>query len=379
MYAHRYAMSIEVLMRCALRPALLLLAACAAEADALPYGASAAACAECHEGHAAEWGTSAHAASAASPVFVAMLPEVETNWGASARDTCVGCHAPEHGDDEAVVTCVSCHAAVGNHAERDGRLAVDLTAPLAGPLGAGAIATDAHTSAPRGLLTDATLCGTCHEVTGPELLQEGTLSEHGSSPAAAEGFACVDCHAPPTAARALTADTPVRPSRDHRFVGFDPPWGADADTAAAAAAETQALLSRALSLAIETRVGAREAVVTNIAGGHSVPTGVSFLRDLWLDVEVDGVALVEPLLRIGDQPLADSAPVALLTDADQVRAGSLAAGESIRVVLPAGELVLRLRARAVRPEVLAALGLEDLATELPVHELAVVAEAAAPR
>lgn len=345
--------------RQALAASLLAVAACDPGVDALPYGSAAEACATCHVDHAAEWGASGHAQSTSSPVFQALLPAVEDAWGGLARETCEGCHAPRHGDD-ITIGCVSCHGAVGNHAERDGALAIDLAAPLSGPLGVDAVPTDAHSSTQRGFLQSESLCGTCHEVTGPELLVEETLTEHRASPFAGEG--CVDCHAP-RIERPLTADTPARGSRDHAFVGFDPPWDDTADPLAAEA--TRALLAEALTL----RLDGDELVVTNAAAGHAVPTGVSFLRDLWVEVEVDGATVT--LLRIGDQPLRDGDPVALLTDADTVRAGSLAAGEELRVTLPADTRVARLRGRAVRGEVLDALGLSDLA--LPVHEIAEVA------
>ena len=102
---------------------MLVLAACAPARAALPHGANADACGTCHETQHAAWSTSAHATSGTSPVFVAMLPEVERAWGSTARERCVDCHAPAHGGDDGI-GCVSCHAAVGNTAERDGLLRI---------------------------------------------------------------------------------------------------------------------------------------------------------------------------------------------------------------------------------------------------------------
>jgi len=339
--------------------------------EALPFGARAEDCASCHADHAAEWRTSPHARAAASPVFAAMLPVVESAWGVVARQRCEGCHAPGHGGDEGI-GCVSCHAAVGNQAERDGLLDVELAAPLAGPLGQMGIATDAHRSSPRTLLTNESLCGTCHEITGPGLLREPTLSEYRASPEAAAGMTCIDCHAPPVDDRRLTAETPKRRSRSHAFVGFDPPWGAPPADAAAAAAATRELLASALALRIETRPdGTREVVVENVGAGHRVPTGAAFLRDLWVDLELDGAAASAPILRIGDQPTREGRPVALLTDADAVTVGSLGSGETVRATLPpATRVIARLRGRAVRSTVLEALGIVELAAQLPTHEIA---------
>ena len=346
---------------------------CGAPSDALPFGAESDACGSCHAELYAEWAGSPHARSAESPVFQALLPEVEAAWGALARDTCEGCHAPVDAPD-AAVGCVMCHAAVGNHAVRDGAVAIDLEAPLAGPLGAASAETAAHGSVARGYLTDSASCGTCHEVSGPGLFVEHTFAEFTASPAAASGKTCLDCHAPVVGPRPSTDATPSRTSRDHRYVGVDPPWGADAPTAAAAAAATLALYREALTLRVE-RVGeAREVVVTNVGAAHAVPTGVSFLRDVWVDLTVDGVAQVDPVLRLGADPLRDGVPVALPTDADAMRSTSLVPGESARARLPAGALVVTLRARAIEPAILVRLGLDDLVDEQPTHDIATVVD-----
>jgi hypothetical protein len=340
---------------------LLSLFACEA-GSALPFGSTAADCAACHPEEADAWARSRHAQAAASPVFAAMLPEVEASWGSFARSTCETCHAPGFGVDDGI-GCVACHAAVGNHGARDGRLAVDLDAPLSGPLGLAAGA--AHTSVPRGLLTDDTLCATCHTVTGPGLLAEDTEGEIRISPEA--DATCVGCHAPAVDDGPLTPGTPARPRHDHRYVGVDPPWELD-PTDAEAAAASEALLARALTMRVDAAVG-RTLVVTNTGAGHRVPTGVSFLRDVWVDVD-DGAAETT-VLRLGDQPTHGGVPVPLLVDADAVQRGSLASGESATAALPAaGPLVLHLRARALRLDVLTALGLDDLAALQPVHELA---------
>lgn len=348
---------------------LLAALGCAAPVGALPHGADSEACGACHSGLHAEWAGSAHARSAESPVFLALLPEIEAAWGELARQRCEGCHAPVDAP-EAAIGCVMCHAAVGNHAERDGALAIDLEAPLAGPLGAAAAETTAHRSVQRGFLTESAACGTCHEVSGPELFVEHTFGEFQASPAAASGETCLDCHAPAVEDRPSTDGTPARPSRDHRFVGVDPPWGADDAEAAAAAEATLALYRTALDLRIERAGGAREVVVTNVGAGHAVPTGVAFLRDVWVEVEVDGVTRAEPVLRLGAQPERDGVAVVLPTDADSVRSMSLDPGESARAALPDGAAVVRLRARAIKPAVLTEIGLGELASDQPIHEIA---------
>jgi len=358
------------------RLAAASLALCAAgcigqQGAPLPFGARAEDCGSCHVTERAEWSSSRHADSAGSPVLQAMLPAVEAAWGTFARTRCQGCHAPGHGGDDGI-GCTACHAAIGNHAERDGMLAVDETMPMAGPW-ADTEPTPAHASRSGAFLATDGLCGTCHEVTGPGLLVEPTLTEFRASPQAAIGQSCIDCHMPvDEAPRPVTADgTRERPVRSHRFVGFDPPWGAPPDEAARAAARTRTLLAAALVLSTEAREGAIDVSVENQGAGHSVPTGASFLRDLWVDLERDGVLVSERVLTIGDRPTHAGEPVALLTQADDVVHGSLAPGQAAHALVPVdGPVDVVLRGRALRADVLETLGLGARADELPIHEIA---------
>jgi len=310
-----------------------LLLACAPP-EGLPLGSTAADCAACHPDHAAEWRGSAHAVGG-SHAFDAWLPEVEAAWGGFAADRCVGCHRPGFGGDEGV-GCVACHAAVGNHGEADGALAVDLSAPLSGPFGATAAPTVAHSSTPRELLGSDSLCGTCHEVTGPGLLHETTLSEH----RAAGGEGCVECHAPRVVDRPLVPGGAPRPSRDHRF-GLE-----------------DGLYGEALALTVEPRGEERVLVLRAEGATHDVPTGAAFVRRWRVELAVEAAASTT-ILSLGDDPLWAGAPVALVTDADEVRPGRLGAGEEVEWGLPAqGAVEARVWVEAVRTEVADALGVE---------------------
>jgi hypothetical protein len=338
---------------------LIWFVACAPGPEALPFGTSADACAECHPDHAEAWAGSAHATSGTSPVFTALLPEVEATWGSRAREACEGCHMPEHGDDVGI-GCVSCHAAVGNHGTSDGRLAVDLDAPLSGPLGDAAMPTAAHGSTSRTLLTDATLCGTCHEVTGPALFVETTYTEHLEHN---DGNRCVDCHATPIADGPWVDGGAPRRRTDHSFVGLNSPSNLSG---------METLLRSSLRLTVEpSEDGGRDAVVTHVGSGHGIPTGVSFLRDLWLEADVDGVPT--RLLTLGSTATRHDAPVALLTEADAVTDHRLLPGAGLRAAIPTdAPTTLRLRARAYRSDLLQALDLAALEQTLPTYEIAQV-------
>jgi hypothetical protein len=344
--------------------------------------AHATACGSCHTAQAAAWSGSRHANSIGSPVFQALLPKVADAWGDDARVRCISCHSPKHGGDDGI-GCVSCHAASGNAGEGDGKLLVDLTAPVSGPFD-DATPTPAHGSRRYDLLESPVLCGTCHQVSGPGLLVEPTLSEFRASPAAAGGRTCASCHMPSIdPAPIATGEDGLRARVSHGFVGIDPPWGAKLDVRARAAKDSAELLSSALRMAATASADHGVDVTLTNDAGHAVPTGVAFLRRIWVDAvftDAAGKVLATgAVLTLGAVPTKDGAPVALITDADNVTPNALAPATSsgVHVPPPAGmpapvSVEVRLHARAVAPETLAALGLSERANEVPTHDLGAV-------
>jgi hypothetical protein len=173
----------------------------------------------------------------------------------------------------------------------------------------------------------------------------------------------------------------LRARVDHGFVGVDPPWGASPDVRAQSAKASAALLSSALVMdAIEGADHGVDVTLTNDAG-HAVPTGVAFLRGIWVDAvytDSSGKSLrTGAVLTLGAMPTKNGAPVALITDADAVNPNVLAPGasQSVHVPPPPGmaapvSVVVRLHARAIDPDALTALGLSDRADEVPTHDLA---------
>lgn len=363
--------------RVAAAACLVCLAGCGASEGALPLGAHADDCGACHSAIHAEWSASRHAASTTSPLFVALLPRVAEAWGAVARDRCVVCHAPGHGGDEGI-GCVTCHAAVGNRGEQNGALVVDLDAPIAGPF-ADAEATLAHRTATRSFLDSSVLCGTCHEVRGPGLFDEPTLSEYRGSAQAASGTSCVDCHMPALDPAPIADGAPrSRARREHRFVGIDPAWGATPEAQARAADDARDLLGAALELSVrQSDPTHAELVLANVGAGHDVPTGAAFLRDIWVDVRVidarGHVFELPRVIELGARMLSGEREVALPTEADRIVPRGIAPGDrrTALVELPAGatapmHVAATVRARAVRPDTLASLGLPAL----PLLEIA---------
>lgn len=359
--------------------AAVALAASGCDRDHNAYHLEAGDCASCHAEQVEQWTSSPHAVGASSPVFEAYTERVAQSWGQPAADQCQSCHAPSHTAD-ASVTCVTCHAAVGNRGISNGQLVLNLTAPMAGPI----TVTDTpatgspHGHRPSGFLASSDLCGTCHEVTAPRLLDEPTYSQFEASPQAARGDTCMTCHMPelaPGKVSRLSKKDRIR--RDHRFQGVDPLWD-DLDNA-----DHWERVRALLDEALELRIVGHRVEVENVGAGHDVPTGMATLRDIWVDITVvapDGQVLVtlDRTIVLGDQPYRGAEPVALLTDADRVEHGSLPAG-SIRTfdvdegVLagPIGHIEATLKFRSFRQEVVQALGLERVLAQVPVLIVAI--------
>lgn len=333
--------------------------------EALPYGADNETCASCHVSQGESFARSAHGQSAESPVFQALLPHVEHAWGAQASSRCIGCHAPSHLPVEVAseahpgVACVSCHGAIGNRGTRDGRLVIDLNAPLDGPFGDGQ--SPAHRSQSRGFISDAQLCLTCHELTGPQLFVESSAAEYARAVERVNAPRCVECHMPALEPEpiALGSET-LRPRRSHAFVGPTPPAQTDAESLAAYASSLHTLFGDDRVLLEVTREDDALLVrLTNARLGHDLPTGSAFLRSLRVDVSFDNGAEVRGVIVLGDVPMREGAPRALPTDADRIEHVRIAPGEAreARVRIPEGARGARatLSLRAYRETVLDAL------------------------
>jgi hypothetical protein len=234
---------------------------------------SARTCAACHPDHFREWSVSPHAYAQLSPVFNAMQGALVQATNGTLGDFCIRCHTQvgmnlnepiftsnlfRHPTSREGVTCIVCHRIDQAYGKVSGRFDVvqgDLTQPVYGPSGdmelkrvledpegvfgelrtakegtGQAIHRDVRVFAP---LTESSFCGTCHDVTLADGFRlEEAFSEYKSSPAAAEGVSCQDCHmgtepgvdagyANGPAALVFGSPTTARKRTNHMFPGPD--------------------------------------------------------------------------------------------------------------------------------------------------------------
>lgn len=194
---------------------------------------SAATCGTCHPKHYREWSVSQHSYSQLSPVYLSLSNKINELSNGSNGDFCLRCHnqvganlgedsfssnLDRHPTSREGITCVVCHRLEKSYNKASGRLALvegDLTAPVYGPAGNEEmervlentheyrVVTDPkvkgrkiHKEAKKfAAISTPMMCGTCHDVTlfnGFRL--EEAFSEYRTSPAAARGTTCQDCH-----------------------------------------------------------------------------------------------------------------------------------------------------------------------------------------
>ena len=234
-------------------------------------------CGNCHPSEYNAWKSSAHAHSALDSMvrFCSGL-EAQTN-GAATQRLCAGCHDPvslRSGDATLAsgrsVTCLGCHENVrtiraGGNADLEA-VSYDWTQDHR-----------VRAAADLELLKKPQFCAGCHQqfTPGTAVSTITTYSEwQGSAFAAGTSpLACVDCHMPSTTN-----------GFDHGFVGGNV-YLATAFADADFVARTTAKLQSAMSLSA-TRSGTSVAVtVTNKGAGHSFPTGVTDIREPWVELD----------------------------------------------------------------------------------------------
>ncbi len=269
----------------------------------------------CHAAFLEQWRPSMHAKALTDPLYLYKLGEAEKATGGALGEFCNGCHAPIAvmagelaGLDQSRVSpqgaegvsCDFCHQVtgttepIGNTSQivaGDGVKRGPITDPQA-----------PHPAQYSEFHTTAEFCGACHDVRHPVngLLLEGTYTEWKAGPYAAEGIVCQDCHMTP--GPGPNKPNPGKaagmgPTRDHVYIMTFA--GGNVGLGDAPLAEERLKAAATLDLTVpEIAAGgdvAVSATITNVGAGHYLPTGLTEVRQMWLEVvatDADGSELL---------------------------------------------------------------------------------------
>ncbi|MFT5599679.1 MAG: hypothetical protein ACI823_002769 [Chitinophagales bacterium] len=231
---------------------------------------AASTCLNCHPRQYDQWSKSQHSYAQLSPVFNSFQAKILKLTNGTNGDFCIRCHTPvgmnlgeplfgsnldRHATSREGITCITCHRMSQTLGKVSGRLPInqgDMTQPVYGPGGNENLVKTLETPGlkvttqanERGrkihgevkkfsFLSESGFCAVCHDVTLVDGFRlEEAFSEYKSSPAAARGESCQDCHMGKIpgvvsgydlgpAAIVNGFETPDRKLTDHRFAGPD--------------------------------------------------------------------------------------------------------------------------------------------------------------
>jgi Cytochrome c554 and c-prime len=248
---------------------------------------SAEFCGRCHRAIFEAWKSSSHAQAMESRLFQDALELTETDYGVSARKTCLACHSPigvKTGDFSLHnkvtwegITCDYCHSL--REVSLTGvnpKATVEYTLEKSGPLKD--VNSSAHGTVYSPVHVSSLACAPCHEYRNslgfPVLT---TFSEWKNSPYAKEGKQCQSCHMYQVAGDVV--DPRIQRTNQAQINLHQMPGGHSADQL------TKAIFSQ-LSTSRKGDQLRVDVSVTNRSAGHYVPTG-SPMRQVELELRVD--------------------------------------------------------------------------------------------
>lgn len=296
--------------------------------------ASAESCRGCHPDHVSQWEGSMHAYSMSDPVWFAVVQAEWDSTNGAVDQFCMQCHTPigyltgttpPFFELESLparvregITCTTCHSMkLRSPAVDDGGAVyhLDPRGPMLGSI-PDPDTTSAHASESLPFFSRSSACLPCHDLFIGGNRAEVTYSEWVESSYAAMGVECQSCHMPASEGPAAVGGR-MRQVHDHRMIGVDVAL-IDFPDAEANRARVADLLARSVRAELELPASvvpgdslAFAVEVFNTGAGHSIPSGASFLREMWLRVTVRTPAgdtlLVSGLLDENDNIVQDPA------------------------------------------------------------------------
>ncbi|KAA3611069.1 MAG: hypothetical protein D8M58_13920 [Calditrichaeota bacterium] len=389
---------------------------------------SATTCKGCHPTHYDEWKGSMHAYAFVDPLNTKMRSDLSIKVGKETLGGfCLQCHSPiavltgntemgfDRGNADPIVmegiTCDVCHlmekaspTAVGEaeyHFDvTSGKRYANLDQPVKSAF---------HKTESKEVFSKSEICLPCHDLINQNGVEaEITFTEWERSPYKSWDIECQGCHMETYSGKAAV-NGPERPFlHRHDFVGVDVSLLDDFPNQEKQRQQIEKLLKTALEMEVNVPSSINpdsvlkvDVKVKNTLTGHDVPSSVTFVRQVWLEVSVssggdtiyksgffdangdlkDGHSVLEPgadpNLVIFQSALFNGGSSADVFTADSIYIGSIAPLEvkkaqySIFVPQSIGsELTVnvRLRFRAIPPYILRDID-ESFVKKIPVFDM----------
>lgn len=261
----------------------------------------------CHASLVDEWKASMHAQALADPLYQTKLAQGQKETDGTIGAFCNTCHgpaatitgqmasgtAPDGGAGESV-GCMFCHQVTGL-AEGPLGNASQLVTPDGTRRAQIEVPQAPHPAAYSELHKSAEVCGGCHNVNHPVngMHLESTYAEWKDSSYGKSGVVCQDCHMSaspgtvtgPSSGQAASG----APQRDDiyqmNFVG--------AQVGQGNASAATALLKSAAAIEIDApdvmpgSEASATVTVKNVGAGHYLPTGLTEVRQMWLEITLE--------------------------------------------------------------------------------------------
>jgi hypothetical protein len=258
----------------------------------------------CHSAFLESWRKSMHAKALDDPLYRLKLDEANKATDGALGPFCDACHGPVAvmaglGGDPSVmppqaaegVGCDFCHQVTGT-TEPIGNTSQEVAGDGVKRAQYDDSNSPYHETAYSAFHESAEFCGACHNVDHPGngLHLEATYTEWKEGPYAEEGIVCQDCHMTP--GPGVTKPNPGTaaaggPQREHVYTMTFA--GGNVGLGDSVLAEERLKAACELELVAPEIVAPGETVdiqttITNVGAGHYVPTGLTEVREMWLEV-----------------------------------------------------------------------------------------------